>query len=67
MIEPALDVLLSPTLWLSVGLGMACGLLFHIWRGQEAVALACWRISSPAWWASPWGRWSARCCASIGC
>ncbi len=33
MIEPALDVLLSPTLWLCVGLGMACGLLFHIWRG----------------------------------
>jgi uncharacterized membrane protein YjjP (DUF1212 family) len=33
MIESALDVLLSPTLWLSVGLGMACGLLFHIWRG----------------------------------
>ena len=33
MIEPALDVLLSPTLWLSVGLGLACGLLFHIWRG----------------------------------
>ena len=33
MIEPALDVLLSPTLWLSLVLGMACGLLFHIWRG----------------------------------
>jgi uncharacterized membrane protein YjjP (DUF1212 family) len=33
VIEPALDVLLSPALWLSVGLGMACGLLFHIWRG----------------------------------
>ena len=33
MIEPALDVLLSPALWLSVGLGTACGLLFHIWRG----------------------------------
>jgi hypothetical protein len=33
MIEPALDVLLSPTLWLSLGLGMACGLLFHVWRG----------------------------------
>ena len=33
MIEPALDLLLSPKLWLSVGLGMACGLLFHIWRG----------------------------------
>ena len=33
MIEPALDVLFSPALWLSVGLGMACGLLFHIWRG----------------------------------
>jgi len=33
VIEPALDVLLSPALWLSMGLGMACGLLFHIWRG----------------------------------
>ncbi|MCU0502212.1 MAG: hypothetical protein MUC51_10685 [Anaerolineae bacterium] len=33
MIEPALDVLLSPTLWLCAGLGLACGLLFHIWRG----------------------------------
>jgi uncharacterized membrane protein YjjP (DUF1212 family) len=33
VIEAALDVLLSPALWLSVGLGLACGLLFHIWRG----------------------------------
>jgi uncharacterized membrane protein YjjP (DUF1212 family) len=33
MIEPVLDVLLWPALWLSVGLGLACGLLFYIWRG----------------------------------
>jgi hypothetical protein len=33
VIEPVFDVVLSPALWLSVGLGMACGLLFHIWRG----------------------------------
>jgi uncharacterized membrane protein YeaQ/YmgE (transglycosylase-associated protein family) len=32
MIEPLLDVLLSPALWLSLALGGACGLLFHIWR-----------------------------------
>ena len=51
MIEPALDVLLSPTLWLCVGLGMACGLLFHIWRGEGGAG--CWWISSRAWWASP--------------
>ncbi len=32
MIEAGLDLLLSPALWLSLGLGLTCGLLFHLWR-----------------------------------
>jgi hypothetical protein len=28
-----LDVALSPALWLSVFLALACSLLFHLWRG----------------------------------
>lgn len=27
-----LDALLSPALWLSLGLGLSCGLVFHLWR-----------------------------------
>jgi uncharacterized membrane protein YjjP (DUF1212 family) len=32
LIEAALDLILSPALWLSLGMGLACGLLFHLWR-----------------------------------
>jgi uncharacterized membrane protein YjjP (DUF1212 family) len=32
VIEAGLDVLLAPVLWLSLGIGLACGLLFHLWR-----------------------------------
>ncbi len=30
--ETLLNLALLPALWLSVGLGLACGVLFHLWR-----------------------------------
>ena len=32
LIETLLDLLLAPALWLSLGLGLAAGMLFHLWR-----------------------------------
>jgi uncharacterized membrane protein YjjP (DUF1212 family) len=32
LIETLLDLLLAPALWLSLGLGLAAGVLFHLWR-----------------------------------
>ena len=32
LIETLLDLLLAPALWLSLGLGLIAGVLFHLWR-----------------------------------